>query len=203
MAAKFSSFWGHIHGKNGNQVFRVQRGHNTIYSFDTEAAPKPSSQKQKLYRATFGLMARYASLYSGVLAATFEKTTRQTGRDIFFKTNRNALRNALTELAQRVVNGDQVGAQEIADAVAVYAAENPSAIIISKLPGCSLNYLTGEWPELITITSDDLTPVVVRRVYRDGRVEDLYDYHTLGGGTVVPGPGNGGLDDGPSGGGGL
>lgn len=201
--SKLSSFWGPIHGKNGNQVFRVQRGHNTVFSFDTEAAPKAPSQKQKLQRALFGLMVRYTALYGGVLSATFEKTTNQLGRDLFIRINRNALREAMAELAQRVVNGEQVTAQDIADAVSAYASANPSAIIISKLPGCKLNYLEGEWPELITITSDDFTQVIVRRVYRDGRIEDLYDYHTLGSGTVVPGPGNGGLDDGPSGGGGL
>lgn len=61
------------------------------------------------------------------------------------------LREALDALAEGMVTGKEVTRSEIEAAICAYAAEHPDKICIASLNGFEEVFLTGEWPDVITL----------------------------------------------------
>lgn len=74
-----------------------------------------------------------------------------------------ALSQALQTLAEQYVDGLDVTITEVEAAISAYAAEHPTAIKIASKSGYAEVYLTGPWPETITLNAlaGDRTVIII------------------------------------------
>ena len=133
--------------------------------------------------------------HAWTIRRTFDKVKFGNTHNSFVKANYAPLCEAFAELAQRSLNGDMVTAADIEDALTAYATSHPTSVLIANKSGYDPVYLTGEWPQTITLTSGTGKNSIVITCFPDGSTT-----------TETPGTSGGstpGQNDGPSGGGGL
>ena len=71
----------------------------------------------------------------------------------YFSLNYKALSQALQALAELYVNGQDVTITDVEQAISDYAAEHPTSIKIASKSGYQDVYLTGPWPDTITLNA--------------------------------------------------
>ena len=81
----------------------------------------------------------------------------------YYSLNHKALSMALQTLAEQYVDGLDVTITEVEAAISAYAAEHPTAIKIASKSGYAEVYLTGAWPETITMNAlvGDSTVIII------------------------------------------
>ena len=81
----------------------------------------------------------------------------------YYSLNHKALALALQTLAEEFVDGADVTITDVEAAISAYAAEHPTSIKIASKSGYSEVYLTGPWPETITLNalSGDSTVIII------------------------------------------
>lgn len=140
--------------RNGNTYARV-KGVLPAYVFKTPAALKRQS--------IFKMVQEYANFHLRTLKQTITRKGNGTVINRFTHLNYKAFAAALDTLADRMVAGEVVTLIEIEAAIAAYAAEHPQAILIAARSGYGKVYLTGAWPDTITLraTGGDSTIIVI------------------------------------------
>ena len=81
----------------------------------------------------------------------------------YFSLNYKALSQALQALAELYVNGQDVTITDVEQAISDYAAEHPTSIKIASKSGYQEVYLTGPWPDTITLNANggDSTVIII------------------------------------------
>ena len=81
----------------------------------------------------------------------------------YYNLNSKALTLALQPLAEQYVEGEEVTITAVEDAISAYAAEHPESIKIASKSGYKDVYLTGPWPETITLNAQtgDSTVIII------------------------------------------
>ena len=81
----------------------------------------------------------------------------------YFSLNYKALSQALQSLAELYVNGQDVTITDVEQAISAYAAEHPTSIKIASKSGYADVYLTGPWPNTITLNAlvGDSTVIII------------------------------------------
>ena len=81
----------------------------------------------------------------------------------YFSLNYKALSQALQALAELYVNGQDVTITDVEQAISAYAAEHPTSIKIASKSGYQDVYLTGPWPDTITLNAlaGDRTMIII------------------------------------------
>lgn len=81
----------------------------------------------------------------------------------YFSLNYKALSQALQSLAELYVNGQDVTITDVEQAISAYAAEHPTSIKIASKSGYADVYLTGPWPDTITLNAlvGDSTVIII------------------------------------------
>ena len=81
----------------------------------------------------------------------------------YFSLNYKALSQALQSLAELYVNGQEVTITDVEQAISAYAAEHPTSIKIASKSGYADVYLTGPWPNTITLNAlvGDSTVIII------------------------------------------
>lgn len=81
----------------------------------------------------------------------------------YFSLNYKALSQALQALAELYVEGQDVTITDVEQAISDYAAEHPTSIRIASKSGYQEVYLTGPWPETITLNANagDSTVIII------------------------------------------
>lgn len=81
----------------------------------------------------------------------------------YFSLNYKALSQALQALAELYVNGQDVTITDVEQAISAYAAEHPDSIKIASKSGYQDVYLTGPWPDTITLNAQagDRTVIII------------------------------------------
>lgn len=91
--------------------------------------------------------------------------TNKTGSpsNRYFSLNYKALSQALQALAELYVNGQDVTITDVEQAISDYAAEHPTSIKIASKSGYADVYLTGPWPDTITLNAlaGDRTVIII------------------------------------------
>ena len=125
------------------------------YVFKTPAALKR--------QAIFKLIQMHQKYHLRTIRQTFTPKGNGTPSNRYFSTNYKALAAALDALAEQYVAGEAVTLTEVEAAISDYAAENPQSIIIAKKSGYGEVYLTGAWPDTITLYANggDSTVIIV------------------------------------------
>ena len=107
----------------------------------------------------------------------------------YFSLNYKALSQALQALAELYVEGQDVTISDIEAAISEYAAEHPTSIKIASKSGYQDVYLTGPWPDTITLNAlaGDQTVIII--VAENGTQTTINADGTITTGTYT---GNGG-----------
>ena len=81
----------------------------------------------------------------------------------YFSLNYKALSQALQALAELYVEGQDVTITDVEQAISDYAAEHPTSIKIASKSGYQDVYLTGPWPDTITLNAQagDRTVIII------------------------------------------
>ena len=140
--------------RNGNTYAR-EKGVLPAYVTKTPAALKRQS--------IFKMVQEYANFHLRTLKQTFTRKGNGTVINRFTHLNYKAFAAALDALADRMVAGEVVTLTDIEAAIAAYAAEHPHAILIAARSGYGKVYLTGAWPDTITLRASggDSTIIVI------------------------------------------
>ena len=140
--------------RNGNTYARV-KGVLPAYVTKTPAALKRQS--------IFKMVQEYALFHLRTLKQTITRKGNGTVMNRFTQLNYKAFSAALDALADRMVAGEVVTLADIEAAIAAYATENPQAIVIAARSGYGKVYLTGAWPDTITLRASggDSTIIVI------------------------------------------
>ena len=123
----------------------------------------------------------------------------------YFSLNYKALSQALQALAELYVNGQDVTITDVEQAISDYAAEHPTSIKIASKSGYQDVFLTGPWPDTITLNAlaGDRTVIII--VAEDGTQTTINaDGTTVVSGSTSQVSGNGSnssTDSGQTGGG--
>ena len=117
----------------------------------------------------------------------------------YFSLNYKALSQALQALAELYVNGQDVTITDVEQAISDYAAEHPTSIKIASKSGYQDVYLTGPWPDTITLNAlaGDRTVIIIvaengtqTTINADGTVTTS-QYTGGNGNSETPGTGGG------------
>ena len=126
----------------------------------------------------------------------------------YFSLNYKALSQALQALAELYVDGQDVTITDVEQAISDYAAEHPTSIKIASKSGYQDVYLTGPWPDTITLNAlaGDRTVIIIvaengtqTTINADGTVTT--GQYTGGGGSNFGGNNSGSGNQNQSGGG--
>jgi len=116
----------------------------------------------------------------------------------YYSLNKKGLYAALQALAEQYVNGADVTITDIEAAINAYAAEHPTSIKIASKSGYQEVYLTGPWPDTITLNAliGDSTVIII--VAENGTTTTINADGTVstGSGSTVNGSGSGGSSTG-------
>lgn len=167
--------------RNGNTYARV-KGVLPAYVTKTPAALKRQS--------IFKMVLEYANFHLRTLKQTITRKGNGTVINRFTHLNYKAFAAALDALADRMVAGEVVTLTDIEAAIAAYAAEHPQAILIAARSGYGKVYLTGAWPDTITLRASGGDSTIIVIVAENGSTTTITPAEG-GSTTVISGGDNG------------
>ncbi len=167
--------------RNGNTYARV-KGVLPAYVTKTPAALKRQS--------IFKMVQEYANFHLRTLKQTITRKGNGTVINRFTHLNYKAFAAALDALADRMVAGEVVTLTDIEAAIAAYAAEHPQAILIAARSGYGKVYLTGAWPDTITLRASGGDSTIIVIVAENGSTTTITPAEG-GSTTVISGGDNG------------
>jgi len=120
----------------------------------------PEARKRQ---ALFKLVQMHMKFHLRTIRQTITPRGNGTPSNRYYSLNYKALVLALDTLADQYVAGVDVTLTEIEAAISAYAAEHPTSIRIASKTGYQEVYLTGEWPDTITLYANggDSTVIII------------------------------------------
>ena len=174
-------------------TYYVLNGKTFARSTPTIPASVYNTTEAKIRQAVFKMIQMHLKYH----LRTFRQTiTPKNGSSSnrYYHLNKNGLSAALQTLAEQYVEGADVTIDDVEAAICAYAAEHPKSIKIASKSGYKEVYLTGPWPETITLnalTGDNTIIIIIAEngttttINADGTVT------TSSGGTNTNGTNNG------------
>ena len=172
--------------RNGNTYARV-KGVLPAYVTKTPAALKRQS--------IFKMVQEYANFHLRTLKQTITRKGNGTVINRFTHLNYKAFAAALDALADRMVAGEVVTLSDIEAAIAAYATEHPQTILIAARSGYGKVYLTGAWPDTITLRASGGDSTIIIIVAENGQTTTITPAEG-GSTTVISGGGGSGSGNG-------
>ena len=167
--------------RNGNTYVRVTPV-LPAYVFKTPAALKRQS--------IFKMVQMHTKFHLRTIKQTITRKGNGTVSNRYVSLNYKAFSAALDALADRMVAGEDVTLTEIEVAIAAYAAEHPEAITIAAKSGYGKVYLTGTWPDTITLRASGGDSTIIVIVAENGSTTTITPAEG-GSTTVISGGDNG------------
>ena len=155
--------------RNGNTYARIQ-GKLPAYVFKNPAALKR--------QCIFKMVQEHANYHLRTLKKTISRVGNGNVVNRYTQLNYKHLAAALDALADRMLEGTVVTLTEIEAAIAAYATEHTEAITIAAKNGYGKVYLTGAWPDTITLRASGGDSTVIIIVAQNGTTT-----------TITPGEG--------------
>lgn len=114
-------------------------------------------------QAIFKMVQMHLKYHLRTIRQTFTPKGNGSAVNRYYSVNGKALTKALEALADRLVAGEDITLTEVEAAIAAYATEHPEAIRIGKLSGYGEVFLTGAWPDTITLRASggDSTVIII------------------------------------------
>ena len=143
-------------------TYYVLNGKTFARSTPTMPVSVYTSTEARIRQAVFKFVQMHMKLHLRTIRQTI---TAKTGTPCnrYYSINKKGLNAALQTLAEQYVDGLDVTITDVEAAISAYAAEHPTAIKIASKSGYAEVYLTGAWPETITLNalSGDSTVIII------------------------------------------
>jgi len=148
-------------------TYVTRNGVTYARSAPTMPASAYNTPAAKLRQAIFKMVQMHLKLHLRTIKQTFTPKGNGTATNRYYSLNGKALTKALTALAEQYVAGEDVTITDIEQAISDYAAEHPTSIKIASKSGYADVFLTGPWPDTITLkaTSGDSTVIIIVNEY--------------------------------------
>ena len=177
-------------------TYYVLNGKTYARSTPTMSASVFNTTEARIRQAIFKFIQMHLKLHLRTIRQT---VTAKNGSpsNRYYSLNHKALALALQTLAEEFVDGADVTITDVETAISAYAAEHPTSIKIASKSGYQEVYLTGPWPETITLNAlaGDSTVIII--------VNERGEQTTINAdGTVTTGNGGSGSNTNPTNGGG-
>ena len=108
----------------------------------------PAAKKR---RAIFNMIQMHLKLHLPTLRKTITPKGIGSAYTRYYSLNAKPLARALEALAEEMVAGKNVTINDVEEAICAYSAENPCEICIASLKGYKELFLSGPWPDTITL----------------------------------------------------
>ena len=146
-------------------------------------------------QAVFKLIQMHLKYHLRTIRQTFTPKGNGTPTNRYYSVNSKALNLALTDLATRLVAGEDISLTDVETAISTYAAAHPTSIRIAALSGYQDVFLTGAWPDTITLNANGGDSTVIIIVAENGTTTTISPEGT----TVEVNSGSNGLSGSSSG----
>lgn len=140
-------------------------------------------------QAIFKMVQMHMKYHLRTIRQTFTPKGNGSAVNRYYSVNGKALTKALEALADRLVAGEDISLNEVEAAIAAYATEHPEAIRIGKLSGYGEVFLTGAWPDTITLNANGGDSTIIIIVAENGSTTTITP---AGDSTVTPAAPSGG-----------
>ena len=120
----------------------------------------PAAKKRQ---AIFKFVQMHLKLHLRTIKQTFTAKGNGTPVNRYYSVNGKALTLALDSLAEQYLDGQNITIDDVEQAISDYATANPKSITIASKSGYADVYLTGPWPETITLNAltGDSTVIII------------------------------------------
>ena len=149
----------------------------------------PAAKKRQ---AIFKFVQMHLKLHLRTIKQTFTPKGNGTSTNRYYSINGKALTLALDTLAELYCAGQDVTIDDVEQAISDYAAANPKSIKIASKSGYADVYLTGAWPDTITLRASGGDSTIIIIVAENGTTTTINPDNT----TVVTGGSETGGDSG-------
>jgi hypothetical protein len=188
-------------------TYVTRNGVTYARSTPTMPASAYNTPAAKKRQAIFKMVQMHMKLHLRTIKQTFTPKGNGTATNRYYSLNGKALTKALDSLADRYVGGEDVTITDVEQAISDYAAEHPTSIRIASKSGYGDVYLTGPWPETITLNALTGDSTVIIFVNEHGQTTTINADGTVtvkdpssqesGGGSENQNGGNSGSGSGP------
>lgn len=122
-----------------------------------------NTPEAKLRQAVFKMIQMHLKLHLRTIKQTFTPKGNGSPTNRYYSVNNKGLTAALAPLAELYTAGEDVTITDVEQAISDYAAEHPTSIKIAAKSGYQEVYLTGPWPETITLNAlaGDSTVIII------------------------------------------
>lgn len=141
-------------------------------------------------QAIFKMVQMHLKYHLRTIRQTFTPKGNGSAVNRYYSVNGKALTKALEALADRLVAGEDIALTEVEAAIAAYATEHPETIRIGKLSGYGEVFLTGAWPDTITLNANGGDSTIIVIVAENGSTTTITPAEG-GSTTVISGGDNG------------
>ncbi len=114
-------------------------------------------------QALFKLIQMHLKYHLGTLRKTISRRGNGSSSNQYYHLNNKGLQAALDSLADQLCAGTDISLTDVENAISTYAAAHPTSIRIGYMSGYQDVFLTGPWPDTITLraASGDSTIIVI------------------------------------------
>ena len=122
-----------------------------------------NTPEAKLRQAIFKMIQMHLKHHLRTIKQTFTPKGNGSASNRYYSLNSKGLSAALTPLAELYIAGEDVTITDVEAAISAYAAEHPTSIKIASKSGYAEVYLTGDWPDTITLNAlaGDSTVIII------------------------------------------
>lgn len=144
-------------------TYVTRNGVTYARSAPTMPASAYNTPAAKKRQAVFKLIQMHLKYHLRTIRQTFTPKGNGSPSNRYYSLNNKGLSAALDSLAELYVAGEDVTITDVEQAISDYAAEHPTSIRIGSLSGYQEVYLTGPWPQTITLNalSGDSTVIII------------------------------------------
>ena len=142
--------------------YYVRNGETFARAAPTMPASVYNTTEARIRQAIFKFIQMHLKHHLRTIRQTITaKNGSPTNR--YYSLNSKPLSLALQPLAELYVEGEDVTITDVEAAISAYAAEHPTAIKIAAKSGYQEVYLTGDWPDTITLNANagDSTVIII------------------------------------------
>ena len=170
-------------------TYVTRNGVTYARSAPTMPASIYSTPEARKRQALFKLVQMHMKYHLRTIRQTITPRGNGTPSNRYYSLNYKPLALALDALADMYVAGEDVTLTDVEIAICAYAAEHPTSIRIASKSGYQEVFLTGEWPDTITLYANGGDSTVIIIVAENGTTTTI---NTDGTTVVAPGSSSGG-----------
>lgn len=180
-------------------TYVTRNGKTYVRSTPTMPASVYNTTEARIRQAIFKMIQMHIKHHLRTIRQTISNKSGSPSNR-YFSLNYKALSQALQAMAELSVEGQDVTITDIEQAISDYAAQHPTSIKIASKSGYADVYLTGPWPDTITLSAlaGDQTVIII--VAENGTQTTINaDGTTTTGGNSGGSSGSGSTDSGNTG----